>query len=125
MLIAVRTSRSIPIHGDEASAAHNYLEDMGTTKSAGDDDPLHRHTPLIDGGYGTSDDMRGAHASSRPGHPSGRTWATAQATRAPRRAYNGRKPLRTKVAASERAQCAPTAVTAKRQRMHFRSMIFA
>ena len=35
MLIAFRTSRSIPVHGDDASAAHNYLEDMGMIKSNG------------------------------------------------------------------------------------------
>jgi len=84
VLIAFRTSRSIPVHGDDASAAHNYLEDMGMIKSNGeaeadptDGDPLHPHTPLLDGGDGTSDDMgrtttMETHVSLHPGHPSGK-----------------------------------------------------
>ena len=93
MRIAFRTSRSIPVHGDDASAAHNYLEDMGMIKSNGeaeadptDGDPLHPHTPLLDGGDGAIYYMGRAtametHVSLHPGHPSGKTWDTARASR--------------------------------------------
>jgi len=92
VLIALRTSSSIPIHGDDASAVHNYLKDMGTIKSNGeagadssDDDPLHLRTLLLDGGYCTSDDMgcvttMETRVSLRPRHPSGKTWATVRAS---------------------------------------------
>ena len=92
MLIALRTSSSIPIHGDDASAVYNYLKDMNTIKSnsdAGnnstDDDPLHLRTLLLDNGYGTREDMgcvttMEARVSLRPGHPSGGPWATVRAS---------------------------------------------